>query len=275
MSSPHIVFITGANTGIGLETVRALAKTSTPYTIILGGRTLSKVEEAITSLRTEIPSTSSTYSAVQIDLEDDTSIQTAFETISAAHTHLDTLINNAGAAFDYDLHAGKLSMRQAWNKSWDVNVTGTFIVTWTFAPLLVKSPLQPRLLFLTSGTASVSETEAGSGPANHLTKSPSKGWPKTDLGFDVTSYRSSKVGLNMMMRQWERILREDGVKVFAISPGFLVTGLGNMGQQGREMMKNMGAGEASVGGEFIRDVVEGMRDADAGKAIRKDMVQPW
>jgi hypothetical protein len=40
-------------------------------------------------------------------------------------------------------------------------------------------------------------------------------------------------------------------------------------------LKSVGAGEASVGGGFIKDVVEGKRDGDAGKVINKDGVQPW
>jgi NAD(P)-dependent dehydrogenase (short-subunit alcohol dehydrogenase family) len=47
----------------------------------------------------------------------------------------------------------------------------------------------------------------------------------------VTSYRSSKTGLNMLMREWAKILKNDGVKVFAISPGFLATGLAGVGAE--------------------------------------------
>lgn len=78
--------------------------------------------------------------------------------------------------------------------------------------------------------------------------------------------------MNMMMRNWERVLREDGVKVFCISPGFLATGLGGAGY---EILKKMGAGEPSIGGVFMRDVIDGLRDEHQGVVIRKDMVQPW
>jgi hypothetical protein len=37
----------------------------------------------------------------------------------------------------------------------------------------------------------------------------------------------------------------------------------------------MGAQEPSVGGEFIRDVVEGKRDQDVGKVIWANGIQPW
>ena len=47
----------------------------------------------------------------------------------------------------------------------------------------------------------------------------------------VTSYRSTKTGLNMLMREWTKILKNDGVKVWAISPGFLATGLAGIGPE--------------------------------------------
>lgn len=75
----------------------------------------------------------------------------------------------------------------------------------------------------------------------------------------------------MMMREWVRILKEDGVKVFAISPGMLVTGLGG----NPELIKKMGGLDPTIGANFVRDVVEGKRDQDAGKVIRRDNVQPW
>lgn len=37
----------------------------------------------------------------------------------------------------------------------------------------------------------------------------------------------------------------------------------------------IGAIDPAIGAHFVVDVVEGKRDADAGKAIRKDMIQSW
>jgi NAD(P)-dependent dehydrogenase (short-subunit alcohol dehydrogenase family) len=156
-------------------------------------------------------------------------------------------------------------MREMWNKSWNVNTTGTNILTQTLVPLLLKSS-DPRLIFITSGTSTL--TEHG-GEKLAIDKSPAKGWPKQ--GFSIPAYRSVKTGMNMMMREWARILKEDGVKVWCISPGFLATGLGG----NAEMLKKMGALDPSIGASFIRDVVEGVRDGDVGKVIRRTDVQPW
>jgi NAD(P)-dependent dehydrogenase (short-subunit alcohol dehydrogenase family) len=160
---------------------------------------------------------------------------------------------------------GKLTEREAWNKSWDVNVSGTQVMTTTFIPLLLEAS-DPRLLFITSGTSTLAGTENQDLAVN---KYPPKGWPKT--GFGVPAYRSAKTGMNMLMREWHKTLHEDGVKVFAISPGFLATGLGG----NPEMIKKMGAGNPEIAGPFIRAVIEGERDGDAGKAITKDGIQPW
>ena len=67
------------------------------------------------------------------------------------------------------------------------------------------------------------------------------------------------------------MLKEDGVKVFCISPGFLATGLGgNMGAN-----KNLSAGDPATAGPFVRSVLEGQRDGDAGRVLTRSGLQPW
>lgn len=73
----------------------------------------------------------------------------------------------------------------------------------------------------------------------------------------------------MLMLDWNHKLREDGVKVWAVGPGFLETDLGGR----RDLARQMGAGDASVGGECVREVVEGERDGDVGKIVVKDGIR--
>jgi NAD(P)-dependent dehydrogenase (short-subunit alcohol dehydrogenase family) len=175
------------------------------------------------------------------------------------------LTKTVGAQFDQLFTAGKTSERDMWNQSWNVNTTGTQIMTSTFIPLLLKSQT-PRLLFVTSGTSTLAGAENGALPVD---RSPPRGWPKQ--GFSIPAYRSAKCGMNMLMREWHRMLKEDDVKVWCISPGFLATGLGG----NPDASKKMGAGDPAVAGPFIRSVIEGKRDADIGKVITKDGVQDW
>jgi NAD(P)-dependent dehydrogenase (short-subunit alcohol dehydrogenase family) len=142
------------------------------------------------------------------------------------------------------------------------------MMTYTFVPLLLKSS-NPRVIFITSGTSTLTETYDRTLDFNYV---PPKGWPKEPgpvLGFPA--YRSSKTALNMVMREWTRWLRDDGVKVFCCDPGFSATNLGGS----PEIMKSLGAQDPAIGGHFIKDVLQGKRDADAGKVLRIDGIQPW
>lgn len=96
MSSPSIVLVTGGNTGIGYETVKALLQSSKTYHVLLGSRSLEKAKSAIETLHKECPESTSTVETVQVDLTSDESIEKAFEQIKASPGHIDTLVNNAG-----------------------------------------------------------------------------------------------------------------------------------------------------------------------------------
>ncbi|CAM1503603.1 Fc.00g011940.m01.CDS01 [Cosmosporella sp. VM-42] len=267
--SKAIVFITGANTGIGYEAVKALFQSSKSYHIFLGSRTPSNGDNAIAQLKKEVPSTSSTVEPIQIDITDDDSINKAFETVKEKFGKVDVLINNAGAAWDTAFDKDIIGARHLFNKTYDVNVSGTQVITATFVPLLLASS-SPRLLFLTSGLSTLE------GASKALMPRPGfevpKGWPKEGLVIN-TAYRASKAALNMVMLAWHQLLKVDGVKVWCISPGFLATGLAGVGA---EKLKTWGAGEASLGGVIIQKVVEGERDGDVGKVVAQDgQVQAW
>lgn len=163
-----------------------------------------------------------------------------------------------------------MTEREMWNQSWNINTTGTQIMTSTFIPLLLRGP-NTRLLFITSGTSTLAGTENMALAVNRYAP---QGWPKNNFDsktFNVPAYRSSKTGMNMMMREWHRVLHEDGVKVWCVSPGFLATGLG----AGQELNKGMGAGDPAAGAGLVRSVLEGERDVDVGKVVMREGVQAW
>lgn len=106
---------------------------------------------------------------------------------------------------------GPAGIREAWDKSYSLNVTSTQVFTHQFVPLLLASS-SPRLLFVTSGLSSLAN--CASGPSSKLPSGPAtKGWPKPQ-GPSTIAYRSSKTALNMLMLHWGALLKPDGVKVF-------------------------------------------------------------
>jgi NADP-dependent 3-hydroxy acid dehydrogenase YdfG len=98
MGSNKIVFITGANTGIGYQIVRGLCASNQSYSILLGGRSIEKAKKAVQDVTSEFPETSSKVQPVQIDIEDDGSIQAAAQFIESNFERLDALVNNAGTS---------------------------------------------------------------------------------------------------------------------------------------------------------------------------------
>lgn len=82
----------------------------------------------------------------------------------------------------------------------------------------------------------------------------------------------------MVATDWARVLRNDGVKVFNVSPGFLHTGLSTDRPTGETKdTKAMGAVDPAIGASFCADIVEGKRDEQSWlpNVMRRTMVQPW
>jgi NAD(P)-dependent dehydrogenase (short-subunit alcohol dehydrogenase family) len=93
--SSTIILITGANTGLGLATVNALSASQNNYTILLGGRSLEKAKKAASQVEAGARG-DMIVEPVQIDIEDDSSIESLVRFVTEKYGRLDVLINNAG-----------------------------------------------------------------------------------------------------------------------------------------------------------------------------------
>jgi NAD(P)-dependent dehydrogenase (short-subunit alcohol dehydrogenase family) len=96
MASKPIVLITGGNTGIGYETVKALLQSENAFTVLMGSRSLDKAADAIKQVKSEVPDSKSEVVALQIDIEDDESIEKAYKEVENKWGKVDALVNNAG-----------------------------------------------------------------------------------------------------------------------------------------------------------------------------------
>ncbi len=90
--SGRTALVTGANTGIGFETARALAKKGAR--VVLACRDESKGRDAVSRIRDETPPAQAEL--MILDLASLDSVRAFAEAFSAGHESLDLLINNAG-----------------------------------------------------------------------------------------------------------------------------------------------------------------------------------
>jgi NAD(P)-dependent dehydrogenase (short-subunit alcohol dehydrogenase family) len=91
----RVAVITGANTGIGLETATVLAGKGAH--IVMAVRDLDKGKDAASHIATGNPRAQITLQ--RLDLSSLTSVRAAADELKAAHPQIDLLINNAGVMF--------------------------------------------------------------------------------------------------------------------------------------------------------------------------------
>lgn len=114
--------ITGASSGIGAATARALADLG--YELFVAARR----EERLAGM----PGT-----AFALDVRDPAAIERFAAAVSGAADHLDLLVNNAGLALGLEPLAAAVD--EKWIQMWETNVLGVMRVTRALLPLLRKA----------------------------------------------------------------------------------------------------------------------------------------
>jgi NADP-dependent 3-hydroxy acid dehydrogenase YdfG len=117
---PRTAVVTGASSGIGAATARALAAAG--FRVVCAARRTDRIE----ALAAEIGGT-----AVTCDVTDETSVAALAEVVG---DRLDVLVNNAGGAFGAD----RIESAQVgdWQQMFEVNVLGVVRVTQALLPAL-------------------------------------------------------------------------------------------------------------------------------------------
>ncbi|KAK3693272.1 short-chain dehydrogenase [Podospora appendiculata] len=222
-ASKPIVFITGANQGIGYDAARQLAS-SGKYHVVIGARSLSKAEGAISKLsQSHDAIDASDLTPVLIDVTDDASITAAAKFISDTFGHIDVLINNAGISGLGEPNPGS---RENFRLVFETNVFGLAAVTDAFLPLLRASKYHDRrIVNVSSGLGQIglayAESEYG---ARHL---------------PAPVYRSSKAAVNMLSAVYAETLAQDGILVVASAPGYTRTNF-TRGQGNKDVSEGAG-----------------------------------
>lgn len=136
----------------------------------------------------------------EIDVTSPDSIQ-AFKSKVVGETPIDILLQIAGIAVPSDKDSLSTTNLETLQKIFAVNSFGPFLVAQALLPNLLKSP-HPKIAIMTSRVGSISDNSSGG----------------------MYAYRSSKAAANQISRNLAMDLKERGVVVMAIHPGFVRLG---------------------------------------------------
>ena len=190
-----IAVVTGANRGIGFEIAKELAEKG--FQVILTARdakkgVLAAKQLAITGLPVEF---------MQLDVSTDKSISKFAKMFSKKFDHLDVLVNNAGILLD----EGNTTLdvpREVIKKTLETNLYGPFLLSQAMLPWLLRSE-DCRIINISSGLGSLSDAVPG-----------------------YPAYSISKTALNGLTVKMAADLKDRGIKVNAVSPGWVKTRMG-------------------------------------------------
>lgn len=187
------ILITGATSGIGLETARLLASKGC-HLAICGGHNEENLNRA-KKLLSDFPITVLTYLC---DLQDPVKVSEMMDDIFVHFPYLDAVINNAGVS-----HVGLLTdmSLEEWDTVIGTNLSSLFYVCRLAIPSMVKRK-KGRIINISSM------------------------WGDTGASCEV-AYSASKGGVNSFTRALAKELAPSGIQVNAISFGTINTRMNN------------------------------------------------
>ena len=197
--------VTGANTGIGLETARMLALKGA--NVVLACRSMERAKGALDKILAEKPA--GRVSASALDLSDLESVASFAASFGAKHERLDLLINNAGVMVP---PLGRT--KQGFELQFGTNHLGHFALTARLLPLLERTP--GARIVVVSSTAQ----NFGRIVMDDLN------WERRSYGA-WPAYGQSKLANMMFALELQRRLAATGSKVLvtAAHPGWTATDL--------------------------------------------------
>lgn len=192
------VIVTGGYSGIGLETVRALAAAGASVTV--PARDTAKASTALAGIQGDVR-------IAAMDLADIASVRGFANGYAAGVTHLDLLINNAGVMACPEARVGP-----GWEMQFGTNHMGHFALATALLPLLQRTE-SARVVALSSTGHKLSDI-----------RWDDPNW--TDGSYDKwKAYGQSKTANALFALGMNARLDDSGGMAFAVHPGGIMTPL--------------------------------------------------
>lgn len=195
--------VTGATSGLGLETARALAAHGA--TVVLAARDADKLAAAAETLAAAVPGAA--VETQVLDLASLASVREAAAALLEAHPGIDLLVNNAGVM------ACPLSRTaDGFEMQFGTNHLGHFLLTNLLLPALRTAP----------GARVVCLSSAGHLESPILWDDPN--FERTEY-VNWTAYGQSKTANALFALELDRRESANGVHAYAVHPGVIMTPL--------------------------------------------------
>jgi NAD(P)-dependent dehydrogenase (short-subunit alcohol dehydrogenase family) len=243
----RVVLVTGSTDGIGRQAARQLAAGG--MTVIVHGRSKTKVDLALTQLRDELPG--ATFEGVAFDLGTLAGVRRGAAAILALAPELHVLVNNAGV-----FATERVVNEDGVELSFAVNYLAPFVLTELLAPRLEASAHDTPSRVIDVGSVAHTRGRIHEGDLQLATS-----W----TGY--AAYAQSKLALVMHARSLAE--RHDPHKLVAYSlhPGVIATKLLRTGfgpvqgasvERGAQTIVRLAGGDAvtSPSGSYFNDGVE-------------------
>ncbi|XP_013144693.1 PREDICTED: retinol dehydrogenase 12-like [Papilio polytes] len=207
--------VTGANSGIGLETAKALVRRKAR--VIFACRDIAKAKQAINDIRKEQP-TGGEMIPMQLDLSSFESIESFVEVIKTGFHKIDVLINNAGVVVPLSCDE---KTKEGFEIHLGVNHLGHFYLTNLLLDQL-KRAAPSRVVVVSSTLHERAQIDFNDLNLRGEIERAKKGQVKArhNLG-----YSNSKLMNVYFARALADKLRDTGVDVYTCCPGFCYTNL--------------------------------------------------
>ncbi|WP_309569560.1 oxidoreductase [Deinococcus sp.] len=221
-----VVVVTGANSGLGLETSRVLALRGA--TVIMACRNAQKAEKAAAGIRALKPQ--GDVILMSLDLGDLKSVEAFAAAFREKYDRLDVLVNNAGIMVP---PLGRTA--QGFETQFGVNHLGHFALTAQLMPLLEKTP-GARVVTVSSMAHRFGKMDFGD-----------LNW-KSRKYAPMPAYGQSKLSNLLFTYELNRRLSAAGSDVTAVAahPGWASTGLQGEGQ-GSQLANQLFAQSQAMG----------------------------
>lgn len=202
-----VALVTGANTGIGYETTRSLAKHG--CTVILACRNIAGAKASLARIAEEKPSVIDTCECLHVDLASLRSVSDFANLVKMKYPKLDMVILNAGV---FGLPYTKTI--DGYETTFQVNHLSHFHLINLVLPLLTTGS---RIVVVSSESHRFANLTAENISLTTLSpESSSKYW-------DMTAYNNSKLCNVLFARHLAKKLQYQGISVFSLHPGNLVS----------------------------------------------------